>query len=221
MHHPGPNASLSAASADWYDPGTGRFLSQDPIGLAGGVNLYAYAGNNPASYSGPFGLCRPKDPTTGCTFQDLVNDVAGRVAPLERVVPRLAAAEAVVMAPMVAGMSAGVSGEVLDMGGVLQSSSSGLLRAGGVASRVASAVGGAVSALKNSEGFRVTVEGAKNIVARIKASGDMRVSIDRIGALSREGLVSADRALTHLQDLSSEELAGLVDKAKEIVGAAK
>jgi hypothetical protein len=29
--------------------------------LAGGVNLYAYAGNNPASYSDPFGLCPPKD----------------------------------------------------------------------------------------------------------------------------------------------------------------
>src|SRR5690606_34332447 len=40
----------------WYDPQTGRFLSQDPIGLAGGVNLYAYAGNNPTTYSDPFGL---------------------------------------------------------------------------------------------------------------------------------------------------------------------
>jgi RHS repeat-associated protein len=45
----------------WYDPETGRFLSQDPIGLAGGVNLYAYAGNNPISYTDPFGLmaCPP------------------------------------------------------------------------------------------------------------------------------------------------------------------
>jgi RHS repeat-associated protein len=41
----------------WYDPATGRFLTQDPIGLAGGVNLYAYAGNDPLSYSDPFGLC--------------------------------------------------------------------------------------------------------------------------------------------------------------------
>jgi RHS repeat-associated protein len=43
----------------WYDPQTGRFLTQDPIGLAGGVNLYAYAGNNPITFSDPFGLCPP------------------------------------------------------------------------------------------------------------------------------------------------------------------
>jgi RHS repeat-associated protein len=45
----------------WYDPATGRFLTQDPIGLAGGVNLYAYAGGNPVSFSDPFGLCPPCD----------------------------------------------------------------------------------------------------------------------------------------------------------------
>lgn len=60
------------SSADWYDPQTGRFLSQDPIGLAGGVNLYAYAGNNPASYSDPFGLCPPDDKNTAdCPNTDL------------------------------------------------------------------------------------------------------------------------------------------------------
>jgi RHS repeat-associated protein len=42
----------------WYDGATGRFLTQDPIGLAGGVNLYAYAGNNPVAFSDPFGLCK-------------------------------------------------------------------------------------------------------------------------------------------------------------------
>ena len=43
------------------DPQTGRFLTQDPLGLGGGANLYAYAGNNPVSFSDPFGL-RPEPP---------------------------------------------------------------------------------------------------------------------------------------------------------------
>ena len=34
----------------------GILLTQDPIGLAGGTNLYAYAGNNPVAWSDPFGL---------------------------------------------------------------------------------------------------------------------------------------------------------------------
>jgi len=40
----------------YYDPKTGRFNSEDPIGLAGGINLYAYAGNNPVMFADPFGL---------------------------------------------------------------------------------------------------------------------------------------------------------------------
>lgn len=41
----------------WYDSHTGRFISEDPIRLAGGLNLYAYAGNNPVNATDPFGLC--------------------------------------------------------------------------------------------------------------------------------------------------------------------
>jgi RHS repeat-associated protein len=48
----------------WYDPATGRFLTQDPIGLAGGTNLYAYAGNDPVGFSDPFGLCTDGPPET-------------------------------------------------------------------------------------------------------------------------------------------------------------
>jgi RHS repeat-associated protein len=44
----------------YYDPTAGRFTQEDPAGLAGGVNLYGYAGADPANSSDPFGLC-PKD----------------------------------------------------------------------------------------------------------------------------------------------------------------
>jgi RHS repeat-associated protein len=41
----------------YYDPVKGTFTQTDPIGLAGGVNLYGYADGDPVNYSDPFGLC--------------------------------------------------------------------------------------------------------------------------------------------------------------------
>ncbi len=42
--------------ARYYDPQLMRFISEDPIGLAGGVNAYGYVGGNPVSYRDPLGL---------------------------------------------------------------------------------------------------------------------------------------------------------------------
>ncbi|GLQ32681.1 RHS repeat-associated core domain-containing protein [Litoribrevibacter albus] len=39
----------------YYDPAIGRFIHQDPIGLAGGINHYQYV-PNPVSWVDPFGL---------------------------------------------------------------------------------------------------------------------------------------------------------------------
>jgi RHS repeat-associated protein len=41
----------------YYDPEAGQFTQQDPIGIAGGLNLYGYANGDPINFSDPFGLC--------------------------------------------------------------------------------------------------------------------------------------------------------------------
>jgi len=45
--------------ARYYDPIIGRYVSADPIGLEAGVNLYAYALNNPINNIDPHGLQVP------------------------------------------------------------------------------------------------------------------------------------------------------------------
>ena len=42
--------------ARYYDPALARFISEDPIGLAGGVNQYAYAESDPINATDPYGL---------------------------------------------------------------------------------------------------------------------------------------------------------------------
>ena len=56
--------SLYYYRARYYAPDTGRFVSEDPIELDGGVNSYAYVQNNPVNLVDPFGLCgaQPEKP---------------------------------------------------------------------------------------------------------------------------------------------------------------
>lgn len=44
----------------YFDPVTGRFTQEDPIGLGGGMNLYGLANGDPVNYADPFGLCPPE-----------------------------------------------------------------------------------------------------------------------------------------------------------------
>ena len=76
----------------YYDPNSGRFTQEDPVGLAGGLNLYGFAAGDPVNYSDPFGLCPPVNRETwdcGSTYYAgliargkgvrAINEIAGAI----------------------------------------------------------------------------------------------------------------------------------------------
>ena len=57
----------------YLNPSNGTFTQVDPIGLAGGLNVYGFANGDPITYSDPFGLCVLNLPCP----RGFVNAVAG------------------------------------------------------------------------------------------------------------------------------------------------
>ena len=76
----------------YYSPSLQRLISEDPIGLAGGMNLYGYVGNNPISYTDPFGL-KPNSPgdngDNSGVAAELLNDLRNFVDAAKRNINRV------------------------------------------------------------------------------------------------------------------------------------
>ncbi len=69
-----PDTGLVQFRARWYDPSTGRWLSKDPILLEGGLNLYAFCGNDPVNFTDPWGLCEETSSSFTDTMQTILNN---------------------------------------------------------------------------------------------------------------------------------------------------
>jgi RHS repeat-associated protein len=52
----GGQTGLTLLTHRFYDPAAGRFLTRDPMGYDGGINLYAYTQNDPVNRNDPSGL---------------------------------------------------------------------------------------------------------------------------------------------------------------------
>lgn len=63
--------------ARYYDPGSGRFLQRDPIGIAGGINLYEYSDSAPTMAIDPDGLTPSMSPPAMAGAGFTAEEIAG------------------------------------------------------------------------------------------------------------------------------------------------
>ena len=66
-------AGLYYYRARYYNSEAQRFISEDPIGFSGGLNLYRYTGNNPVNWIDPWGLWRWPDSSGVAIHGETIN----------------------------------------------------------------------------------------------------------------------------------------------------
>ncbi len=128
------DTGLYCLGTRYYDPETGRFISQDSIDYAdpetiNGLNLYAYCGNNPVMYADP----------NGNSWKSFWNSLGGKILGTILVV-----AAVVLVSVLTAGVGSGVASA---LGG------------GAIATILGGAVGGAISGAVIGAGMSIASQG--------------------------------------------------------------
>ncbi|HQW65391.1 MAG TPA: RHS repeat-associated core domain-containing protein, partial [Gemmatimonadales bacterium] len=184
-----------------YDPGSGRWLQEDPIGVAGGINLYEYNGNDPVTWRDPFGLqpcCLVEAANIAAGFGDamtfgLTNKVRDRIG-ANRVINRTGTTYT---AGELAGLGAGVglgaasaqairTGATFATSGPAKSITTALLR-----TEAGQALFGKGAILNEGSAFRVGVSRAKDggrFVFRV--AGEL---VEKVAGRSKIDLVDLGR----------------------------
>ncbi|MCL4215059.1 MAG: hypothetical protein KJZ74_14205 [Gemmatimonadales bacterium] len=92
-----------------------QFTQQDPIGIAGGANVYGFAGGDPVNFSDPFGRCPPEDNNLDDCQTDQKGDKKSQYCPAgtQGTPPNCASVKT---GDAVAGSCPNVSGQEWDLG---------------------------------------------------------------------------------------------------------
>ena len=166
----------------YYDPASGRFTQEDPIGLAGGLNAYGFANGDPVNFSDPLGLCP-------CNGDDFARQVGALLTPIQRplevagmlaTLPLTATGEGAIATLGIASRAA--SGTATFFRGVSAAEAADVVSSGGALRAGAQAAGNAGKYLTNSAesaaqwGARMNGEGSQ--VLRISVPADATKSFE-------------------------------------------